>query len=72
MVAGPASAAVPGPATSVTARAGDQLAEVVWAAPTPDDPTITGYTITASPADTPPVTVDATARTATEDIYQDG
>jgi hypothetical protein len=62
---GPASAAVPGPATSVTARAGDQLAEVVWAAPTPDDPTITGYAITASPADTPAVTVDPTARTAT-------
>jgi hypothetical protein len=25
--------------------------------PTPDDPTITGYVVTASPADTPPVTV---------------
>jgi hypothetical protein len=57
MDAGPATAAVPGPPTSVTARGGDQLAEVTWAAPTPDDPTITGYTITASPADTPPVTV---------------
>jgi hypothetical protein len=65
MVAGPATAAVPGPPTSVTARAGGQLAEVVWTAPTPDDPAITGYTITAAPADTPPVTVDPTARTAT-------
>ena len=65
MVAGPATAAVPSPPTSVTARAGDQLAEVTWTAPTPDDPTITGYTITASPADTPAVTVDPTARTAT-------
>jgi hypothetical protein len=65
MVAGPATAAVPGPPTSVTAHAGDQLAEVTWTAPTPDDPTITGYTITSSPADTPPVTVDPTARTAT-------
>jgi hypothetical protein len=27
----------------VTARAGDELAEVTWSAPTPDDPTITGY-----------------------------
>jgi hypothetical protein len=49
----------------VNARAGDQLAEVVWAASTPDDPAITGYTISASPADTLPVTVDPTARTAT-------
>jgi 5-hydroxyisourate hydrolase-like protein (transthyretin family) len=49
----------------VTARAGYQLAEVTWAAPTPDDPTITGYVVTAAPADTPPVTVDPTARTAT-------
>jgi 5-hydroxyisourate hydrolase-like protein (transthyretin family) len=65
MVAGPATAAVPGPPTSVTARAGHQLAEVTWNAPTPDDPSITGYTVTASPADTPPVTVDPTARTAT-------
>jgi hypothetical protein len=65
MAAGPATAAVPGSPTSVTARAGDQLAEVTWTAPTPDDPTITGYTITSSPADTPPVTVDPTARTTT-------
>jgi hypothetical protein len=65
MVAGPATAAVPGPPTSVTAHAGDQLAEVTWTAPTPDDPTITGYVITAAPADTLPVTVDPTARTAT-------
>jgi hypothetical protein len=65
MVSGPATAAVPGPPTSVTARAGDQLAEVTWNAPTPDDPTITGYMVTASPADTPAVTVDDTARTAT-------
>jgi hypothetical protein len=65
MVAGPATAAVPGPPSSVTARAGDHLAEVTWTAPTPDDPTITGYVVTASPADTPPVTVDPTARTAT-------
>jgi P pilus assembly chaperone PapD len=65
MVAGPATAAVPGPPTSVTTRAGDQLAEVTWHAPTPDDPTITGYVVTTSPADTPPVTVDPTARTAT-------
>jgi hypothetical protein len=65
MVAGPATAAVPGPPTSATARAGDQLAEVYWNAPTPDDPAITGYTITAAPADTLPVTVDPTARTAT-------
>jgi 5-hydroxyisourate hydrolase-like protein (transthyretin family) len=65
MVAGRATAAVPGLPSSVTARAGGQLAEVTWTAPTPDDPTITGYTVTASPADTPPVTVDPTARTAT-------
>jgi Fibronectin type III domain len=65
MVAGPATAAIPGPPTSVTARAGDQLAEVTWSAPTLDDATITGYVITAAPADTPPVTVDPTARTAT-------
>ncbi|HKP99478.1 MAG TPA: lamin tail domain-containing protein [Actinomycetes bacterium] len=65
LVAGPAMAAVPGPPTIVTARAGDQLAEVTWTAPTPDDPTITGYEVSASPADTPPVTVDPTARTAT-------
>jgi hypothetical protein len=65
MVADSATAAVPSPPTSVTARAGDHLAEVTWTAPTPDDPTITGYTITASPADTPPVTVGPTARTAT-------
>jgi len=58
MLPGPASAAVPGPPTNVTARAGDQLAQVTWDAPTPDDPSITGYTITASPADAPPVTVD--------------
>jgi len=60
MLPGPASAAVPGPPTNVTARAGDRLAEVSWTAPMPDDPTptITGYTITASPADAPPVTVD--------------
>ena len=65
MVAGPATAAVPGPPAGVTARAGDQLAEVTWNAPTPDDPTITGYVVTTSPADTPAVTVDHTARTAT-------
>jgi hypothetical protein len=65
MVASPATAAVPGPPTSVTARAGDHLAEVTWTAPTPDDPTITGYVVTPSPADTSPVTVDPTARTAT-------
>ena len=63
--AGPATAAVPSPPTDVTARAGDQLAEVTWNAPAPDDPSITGYTITTAPADTPPVTVDPTARTAT-------
>jgi hypothetical protein len=33
--------------------------------PIPADPSITGYTITASPAETPAVTVDHTARTAT-------
>jgi hypothetical protein len=65
MVAGPATAAVPGPPSSVTARAGDQLAEITWTAPPPDDPTITGYVVTAAPADTPPVTVGPTARTAT-------
>ena len=65
MVAGPARAAVPGPPTDVTVHAGNQLAEVTWTAPTPDDPTITGYTITAAPADTPPVAVDPTTRTAT-------
>jgi Putative auto-transporter adhesin, head GIN domain/Fibronectin type III domain len=65
MAAGPATAAVPGPPTSVTAHAGDHLAEVTWNAPTPDDPTITGYVVTPSPADTPAVTVDHTARTAT-------
>jgi hypothetical protein len=64
MVAGPATAAVSGPPTSVTARAGDQLAEVTWTAPTPDDPTITGYVVTASPADTPAIIVDPTARAA--------
>jgi hypothetical protein len=58
MLPGPASAAVPGPPTNVTARAGDELAQVTWDAPTLDDPSITGYTITASPADAPPVTVD--------------
>jgi Fibronectin type III domain/Lamin Tail Domain len=63
--AGSATAAVPGPPTDVTALAGDQLAEVTWTAPVPDDPSITGYTITTSPADTPVVTVDPTARTAT-------
>jgi Lamin Tail Domain/Fibronectin type III domain len=65
MAAGPATAAAPGPPTSVTARAGHQLAKVTWDAPTPDDPSITGYTVTSSPADTPAVTVDSTARTAT-------
>jgi hypothetical protein len=65
MVAGPATAAVPGPPTILTARAGDQLAEVSWTAPTPDDPTITGYVVTASPPDTAPVTVEQNARTAT-------
>jgi hypothetical protein len=63
--AGSATAAVPSPPTDVTARAGDQLAEVTWNAPTPDDPSITGYTITTAPADTPPLTVGPTARTAT-------
>jgi Lamin Tail Domain/Fibronectin type III domain len=65
MFAGSATAAVPGPPTDVTARAGDQLAEVTWTAPLPDDPSITGYTVITSPADTPAVTVDPTARTAT-------
>ena len=65
MAAAPATAAVPDPPNSVTARAGHQLAEVTWNAPVPDDPTITGYEVTTSPADTPPVTVDPTARTAT-------
>jgi hypothetical protein len=55
VVADPATAAVPSSPTGVTARAGDQLAEVTWNAPVPDDPSITGYTITTSPADTPPV-----------------
>jgi 5-hydroxyisourate hydrolase-like protein (transthyretin family) len=63
--AGSATAAVPSPPTDVTARAGDQLAEVTWNAPVPDDPSITGYTVTTSPADTLAVTVDPTARTAT-------
>jgi hypothetical protein len=58
MVAGPATAAVPGPPTSVTARAGDQLAEVAWTAPTPDNPTITDYVVIPSPADTSAVAVD--------------
>ena len=35
VVADPAIAAVPSPPTDVTARAGDQLAEVTWTAPTP-------------------------------------
>jgi hypothetical protein len=65
MVAGPATAAAPDAPTGVTARSGNQLAQVTWTAPTPDDPTITGYVVTAAPADTPPVTVDPTARTAT-------
>jgi hypothetical protein len=64
MAAGPATAATPGPPTSLTARAGDQLAEVSWTAPTPDDPTITGYVVTASSPDIPPVTTDSAARTA--------
>jgi hypothetical protein len=63
--AGSAAAAVPGPPTDVTARADDQLAEVTWNGPAPDDRSITGYTITTAPADTPAVTVDSTARTAT-------
>jgi len=63
--AGSATAAVPGPPTDVTARAGDQLAEATWSAPAPDDPSIAGYTITTSPSDTPAVIVDPTARTAT-------
>jgi hypothetical protein len=63
--AGSATAAVPSPPTDVTARAGDQLAEVAWNAPVPDDPSITGYTVTASPADIPAVTVDHAARTTT-------
>ena len=62
---GLATAAVPGPPTDVSARAGDQLAEVTWNGPAPDDPSITGYTITTAPADTPAVTVDSTARAAT-------
>jgi hypothetical protein len=65
LFARPATAAVPGPPTNVFARAGDQLADVTWTAPTPDDPTISGYVVTASPADTPPVTVGPTARMAT-------
>ena len=65
MVAGPATAAVPGPPTSVTAHAGDQQAEVTWNAVTPDDPTVSGYTVTPSPADTPAVVVDHSTRTAT-------
>jgi 5-hydroxyisourate hydrolase-like protein (transthyretin family) len=65
MFAGSATAAVPGPPTDVTARAGDQLAQVTWSAPAPDDPSITGYTITTSPADTPAVTLDPTTQTAT-------
>lgn len=65
MLAGPASAAVPSPPRNVTARAGHQLAEVTWDAPTADDPSITGYTITVSPLDAPAVTVDQAARTAT-------
>jgi hypothetical protein len=52
MVAGPAMAALPGPPTSVAARAGDQLAEVARNASAPDDPSSTGYVVTASPADT--------------------
>jgi hypothetical protein len=64
-VADPATAAVPGPPTSVIARAGDQLAEVTWTAPMPDDSTITGYVVTALPADTLALAVDPTARTAT-------
>ena len=63
--AGSATAAVPGPPTDVTARAGNQLAEVTWNAPAPADPSISGYTITTTPADTPPLTVDPTVRTAT-------
>jgi hypothetical protein len=55
----------PGPTTDVTARAGDQLAQVSWSALAPDAPSITGYTITTSPADTPAVIVDPTARAAT-------
>jgi fibronectin type III domain protein len=66
---GPAATAdpgtVPSPPTNLTARAGDQLAEVTWDGPLPHDPSITDYTVTPSPADTAPVTVDQTAPTAT-------
>jgi fibronectin type III domain protein len=60
-----ADPALPGQPTNVTARAGDHLAEVSWDAPTPDDPSITGYTVTASPPDVAATDADAAARTAT-------
>ena len=72
MLAGPAAAAAPSPPTNVTAHAGHELAQVTWDAPTPDDPSITGYTITASPLDAPAVTVDQAARTATVTGLTDG
>jgi fibronectin type III domain protein/lamin tail-like protein len=66
-IAGPAMAGTgpaPDPPTNVSARAGDRMAEVTWDAPAPDDPSITGYTVTASPPDAVPVTVDQTTRNA--------
>jgi hypothetical protein len=45
-----ATATVPGPPTGVTARAGDQLTEVTWTAPTPDDPTINGSPVSCGPS----------------------
>jgi hypothetical protein len=49
----------------VVAAAGDGEADVSWDAPSPDDPSITGYTITVSPGDVSPVSVSAAYRSAT-------
>ena len=54
----------PGAPLNVTARAGDHLVQVSWDTPTPDDPTITGYTVTVSPPDAAPIDVNAASGTA--------
>jgi hypothetical protein len=55
----------PGAPTNVTTRASNQLVMVSWDAPTADDPTITGYTVTVSPPDVTPISVGAATRTVT-------
>ena len=48
--AGPAFASPPDPPTGVTAQAGDTTAGLVWTAGATNGNTVTGYTITPSPA----------------------